>query len=78
MEVQQPKPIPLAQASRLNFWALVAEKATFILAMSLAGPYTVLTALATQLTASTVVIGAVTTVRNGALFAPVMFIALDP
>jgi hypothetical protein len=62
-------------ASRQNFRALVGEKATFILGLSLAGPYTVLTALAAQLTTSTVIIGSVTTVWNGALFAPVMFIA---
>ncbi|HEY3291141.1 MAG TPA: hypothetical protein VGK87_13520, partial [Anaerolineae bacterium] len=60
---------------RRNFWALVAEKAGFGFAISFAGPYTVLTALAAQLTTSAIVIGAVTTVWNGALFIPVTFVA---
>src|SRR5437764_1204506 len=63
------------KGSRRNVIALVLEKAAFFFALSFAGPYTVLTALASQLTTSAVVIGSITTVWNGALFAPVLFVA---
>lgn len=62
-------------SNKRNFRALVAEKAGFGFAISFAGPYTVLTALAAQLTTSAIVIGAITTVWNGALFIPVAFVA---
>jgi MFS family permease len=61
--------------SRRNFVALILEKAGFFFGLSFAGPYTVLTALAAQLTTSPVLIGSVTTVWNGAAFAPVIFVA---
>ena len=63
------------RSDKRNFWALVAEKAGFGFALSFAGPYTVLTALAAQLTTSAIVIGSITTVWNGALFLPVSFVA---
>src|SRR6266542_2882009 len=63
------------KASRRNIAALVGEKAAFFFALSFAGPYTVLTALAAQLTTSAIIIGSITTVWNGALFAPVLFVA---
>jgi hypothetical protein len=62
-------------ASRRILWALIVEKACFFFALAFVGPYTILTALASQLTTSAVVIGSVTTVWNGASFAPVIFMA---
>ena len=63
------------QVSPRNFRALILEKAFFFLGFSFAGPFTVLTALASQLTTSAVLIGSISTVWNGALFAPVPFVA---
>lgn len=64
-----------ALSKRRNINALVGEKAGFYFGLSLAGPYTVLTALAAQLTTSAVAIGSITTIWNGALFLPVVFVA---
>jgi hypothetical protein len=63
------------QVSRRNLWALVFEKGFFFFGLSFAGPFTVLTALASQLTTSAVFIGSISMVWNGASFLPVPFVA---
>ena len=63
------------QVSRRNLWALVLEKGFFFFGLAFAGPFTVLTALASQLTSSAVVIGSISMVWNGGAFLPVPFVA---
>ena len=63
------------QVSRRNIWALVLEKGFFFFGLAFAGPFTVLTALASQLTSSAVVIGSISMVWNGGAFLPVPFVA---
>jgi MFS family permease len=63
------------QVSRRNFWALVLEKGFFFFGLAFAGPVTVLTALASQLTSSTILIGSINMVWNGGAILPVPFVA---
>jgi MFS family permease len=63
------------QVSPRHIWALVLEKGFFFFGLAFAGPATVLTALASQLTSSSVLIGSINMVWNGGAILPVPFVA---